>query len=159
MISKLSLAILLAAAACAPDVGPTTDGRATYVDTNGDGVTDGVDTNGDGRRDFETPACPTCAPGTSPLCDDPLVDDDGDGLPDGLDLDCDGAIDIPFDLGDGTGSDVCISTVVSGTTKRSIECTDGSCECKENDQLVKTCTDATGASCSIGGGASNCCGF
>jgi len=167
MPTKLSLALVVLAA-CAPDISPKQGDHATYVDSNGDGVTDGVDTNGDGRPDFQTPMCPTCKPGSSPICDDPLVDEDADGLPEGLDLDCDGVIDIPFDLGGGSGGGggggLCISTVDDGTTKQSISCTgDGTgpatCECKVDDQVTSTCTDQSGASCSIGGGATNCCGF
>ena len=154
---------------CAPEVTSSGTGQhATYIDSNGDGVADGVDTNGDGKIDYHTPNCPSCHVGGSPICDDPLIDTDGDGIPDGLDLDCDGVIDIPFGgggggSGSGGGTSQCISIVDDGTTKHEISCTsDGgpaTCECKVDDQVTSTCTDQSGATCSIGGGATNCCGF
>jgi hypothetical protein len=131
--------------------------EVVFVDTDGDGAADGVDTDGDGDTDFSTPSCPTCAPGATPICDDPLVDSDADGEFDGLDLDCDGNIDIPFDGGGGGSTNQCISTGTINGEKQQVSCTDGACECRVNDQLTSTCTAADPAfACSTPG---NCCGF
>jgi hypothetical protein len=158
----LVAALTLTVTACAGDAPPKKN--VIYVDTNGDGKPDAVDTDGDGKSDFKIPSCTTCQTGTAPVCDDPLVDVDGDGVPDGLDLDCDGNIDIPFDDGGGTdGSSQCVAVVDDGTTKQEIRCTSDNggpqnCECKVNDQVVKTCTTTSDSACSLPGNG-NCCGF
>ncbi|MDQ3337974.1 MAG: S8 family serine peptidase [Myxococcota bacterium] len=141
-----------------------------YVDSDGDGVADGVDTDGDGTRDFQTPSCTTCPPGGTPVCTRPIVDANQDGVPEGLDLDCDGDIEIPFDFGGGgggggtVGQSRCVAIVAINGTKKEIACTStnggpSTCQCELNDQLVKTCTTSSSSACSIGGTASNCCGF
>jgi hypothetical protein len=159
--------LFLITAACAGDAPPSTGSgdSITYVDTDGDGQGDGVDTNGDGQPDFNIASCASCLPGQGPVCTNPLVDVDGDGAPDGLDLDCDGIIDVPFDNGGGNtgGSNVsqCDSTVNVNGTEKNVSCTSenggpATCECRVNDQLVQTCTNAT-VDCSIGVPGANCC--
>jgi len=159
--------LFVIAAGCAGDAPPSTGSgdSVTYVDSDGDGQSDGVDTNGDGQPDFGIQSCSSCLPGQSPVCTAPLIDADGDGSPDGIDVDCDGIIDIPFDNNGGNngGTSQCSSTVDSNGSKKEVTCTSdngapATCECRVNDQLVQTCTNAT-VDCSIGVPGANCCGL
>jgi hypothetical protein len=150
---------LLAGAACT--VGEQAPVR--YLDSDGDGETDGIDTDGDGDLDHEVTSCPTCLPGGSPVCVDPLVDSNQDGIPDGLDLDCDGVVDIELGTGGGGGGGGSISQCQSTINERSISCSsaDGgpsTCECRVDDVLVSTCSTTSTSACSFGT-SSNCCGF
>lgn len=155
------LGLAAAGAIVACTVGEESPDGPRYVDSDGDGVSDGIDTDGDGVPDYRFSGCATCAPGAVPVCLNPLVDTNSDGLPDGLDLDCDGAIDIPLGgTGGGGGSQQrCQSTI----DDRSIDCTrtnggPAQCECRIDDQLVKSCTTTSTSPCTFGG-TSNCCGF
>ena len=145
----------------------------TYLDEDGDGASEGVDTDGDGDADQAIPSCTTCTPGQSPICANPIVDADNDGLPEGLDLDCDGQIDIPFYWDDPNGGgnttpppppgDSSCYAMVNTGEKKELSCTtsggSSTCKCEIDDTLVQTCTTSSSTPCTIGGSATNCCGF
>ncbi|HEY5937654.1 MAG TPA: S8 family serine peptidase [Kofleriaceae bacterium] len=178
-LSRVGIVALVAlTSACM--VGSEGDGGTSagtrFVDRDGDGNGDGVDTDGDGVADYNTPSCPTCTPGGTIVCSDPIVDTDGDGYPEGLDLDCDGVIDIPFDTGGGggggggggtVGQTSCVSVIAVNNDKRSIECTSenggpSTCSCERNDQLEKTCTTDLASPCDMSYptvAGQNCCGY
>lgn len=161
LVGLVSSIALVACTVGVEDSGTTSTNPVRYVDSNGDGVADGVDTDGDGDkdRDFQTPNS-SLPPGGVPVCDDPLVDSDNDGDWDGLDLDCDGNIDIPFSVGGPAtpptnGGNTCNVTISNNGDQRQVTCANGTCECRANDVLEKTCTE-NAQSCSFPG---NCCGY
>lgn len=145
----------------------------TYIDDDGDGVTDGVYTDGDGEIDFTIPGCDTCAPDAKAVCRVPLIDENRDGIADGLDTNCDGRIDIRFGAGGGGGGQPgqggrCIANSTVNGVKFGVSCVgapgggSATCECRRNDQLVQTCTQAaTVCSLSVRNGrvSAGCCQF
>jgi hypothetical protein len=90
-------------------------------------------------------------------CTDPLVDEDQDGDWDGVDYNCDGVIDvrIPSTTTTTSSHNSCSVSISLNGQKRQVVCEDGTCTCRRNDVLEKTCTD-NGHSCSIPG---SCCGY
>ncbi len=57
--------------------------------------------------------------------------------------------------GGGTSTNSCSVSVSSNGLKETVSCTNGTCQCKINDQLTSTCTE-NASGCSIPG---SCCGF
>lgn len=130
-------------------VGETTssdEDLSTFVDSDGDGVSDAVDTDGDGESDFSIENCTFCEPQARPICRAPLIDENRDGIPDGIDTNCDGKIDRRFGntttSSSSSGGGRCLANATVNGTKFTIDCQNGNCQCKKNDQLVQSCTQA-----------------
>lgn len=153
MFKQLVLGSILAFAACV--VGTDGSGTVTFLDSNADGESDAIDIDGDARLDYRTPACPTCTP--NQRTNAVLIDADGDALLDGLDLDLDGVSDLdlldPED--EALSYSKCQSFKSRNGSSKQISCTNGACQCRVNNQLVKSCTATTSRAC----GSGNCCGF
>jgi uncharacterized protein (TIGR03382 family) len=120
----------------------------------------------------ETPPSTTTQWAVVP-CTDPIVDTNQDGIPDGLDLDCDGSVDIDLTGGGGGsgsgsgsgggGGGGSVYQCNSINNEKSIKCAridnnPADCECRIDDQLVRTCTTTSNSACSFPG-PDNCCGF
>jgi hypothetical protein len=126
------------------------DQVTAYTDDDGDGIADGVDTDGDGAADFSIEDCPFCQVQARVTCRRPLIDENHDGIFDGVDNNCDGRIDVRFNTNPGKGGQGarCQSTTTVNGTKFSATCESApggglTCECRRNDQLIGTCTQAS----------------
>jgi hypothetical protein len=161
----MSLAVMLTTACTVGETAASDEDLTTFVDSDGDGVSDSVDTDGDGESDFSIENCTFCEPQARPICRAPLIDENRDGIPDGIDTNCDGTIDRRFGTtttaGSGGGGSCLANANVNGT-KFTVSCQAGNCQCKRNDQLVQSCTQAANV-CSLsarnGQVTAGCCVF